>query len=294
MRDLLDAAGRPLAAPSANASGRISPTRAEHVLASLGGRIPLIVDGGPTAHGLEIDDRRADRTAAPRLLRPGPIDLGLARSRPIGARSKRPASSPAIMRRPSRSASTRPSAGAGRMADRLRRRSRAMRRLSASGDLVEAAASLFDRLHEAEAAAAPRIAVAPIPDDGPRRRDQRPPAPRRGAAGRRMMPLALQAGLWGLLSGSALLIGAVAGWFAPLLAPAGRRDHGVRRGRADLGFVVRADGRSLAARQRCRQRFRAGRRRLPRRRRHLHRLQCRARPVGRPPPQALDRRASRA
>ena len=53
MRALLDAAGRPLAAPSANASGAISPTRAEHVLASLGGRIPLILDGGPTERGLE-------------------------------------------------------------------------------------------------------------------------------------------------------------------------------------------------------------------------------------------------
>src|SRR5688572_7708622 len=53
MRALLAACGRPLAAPSANLSGRVSPTRAEHVLAGLGGRIPLIVDGGPTAHGLE-------------------------------------------------------------------------------------------------------------------------------------------------------------------------------------------------------------------------------------------------
>src|SRR5690349_10527639 len=46
MRALIVAAGRPLAAPSANASGKISPTRPEHVLASLGGRIPMIVDGG--------------------------------------------------------------------------------------------------------------------------------------------------------------------------------------------------------------------------------------------------------
>ncbi|MDQ4088144.1 MAG: L-threonylcarbamoyladenylate synthase, partial [Pseudomonadota bacterium] len=53
IRDLLKATGRPLAAPSANASGRISPTRADHVAASLGGRIPLIVDAGPTAVGLE-------------------------------------------------------------------------------------------------------------------------------------------------------------------------------------------------------------------------------------------------
>src|SRR6476619_276021 len=48
MQALLAATGVPLAAPSANASGRISPTRAEHVLASLGGRIALILDGGPT------------------------------------------------------------------------------------------------------------------------------------------------------------------------------------------------------------------------------------------------------
>jgi L-threonylcarbamoyladenylate synthase len=53
MQAVIAATGRPLAAPSANASGRISATRADHVLASLGGRIPLILDGGPTAHGLE-------------------------------------------------------------------------------------------------------------------------------------------------------------------------------------------------------------------------------------------------
>src|SRR4051812_9693688 len=76
MRALIHAVRRPLAAPSANASGRISPTRAEHVLASLGGRIPLIVDAGPTAHGLESTIVAA--TGDPlRLLRPGPIDLGL-------------------------------------------------------------------------------------------------------------------------------------------------------------------------------------------------------------------------
>src|ERR1043165_2447893 len=48
MQDLLRAVGRPLAAPSANASGSISPTRAEHVLKSLSGRIPLVIDGGAT------------------------------------------------------------------------------------------------------------------------------------------------------------------------------------------------------------------------------------------------------
>src|SRR5689334_4593457 len=52
MQALVRATGRPLAAPSANASGSISPTRAEHVLRSLGGKIPLIIDGGATERGL--------------------------------------------------------------------------------------------------------------------------------------------------------------------------------------------------------------------------------------------------
>ena len=81
MRALLEAAGRPLAAPSANASGRISPTRAEHVLASLGGRIALVLDGGPTALGLESTIVAVNGEGL-RLLRPGPIDLGLAPTTP--------------------------------------------------------------------------------------------------------------------------------------------------------------------------------------------------------------------
>src|SRR5438270_6710984 len=74
MRALLNAVGRPLAAPSANASGSISPTRAQHVAKSLGGRIPLIVDAGPTERGLESTIVGA--TGGPlRLLRPGPIEV---------------------------------------------------------------------------------------------------------------------------------------------------------------------------------------------------------------------------
>ena len=74
MQALLKATGRPLAAPSANSSGSISPTRAEHVLKSLGGRIKLIVDSGPTERGLESTIVAA--TGGPlRLLRPGPIEV---------------------------------------------------------------------------------------------------------------------------------------------------------------------------------------------------------------------------
>ncbi len=70
---LIDRVG-PLAAPSANLSGRPSPTRAEHVLGDLGGRVPLIVDGGALEHGLEstVLDVRGE---APVLLRPGALPL---------------------------------------------------------------------------------------------------------------------------------------------------------------------------------------------------------------------------
>jgi len=63
---------RPLAAPSANLSERVSPTRADHVLEDLEGRIPLVLDGGPTTRGLEstVVDLSGE---APRVLRPGPI-----------------------------------------------------------------------------------------------------------------------------------------------------------------------------------------------------------------------------
>jgi L-threonylcarbamoyladenylate synthase len=71
-RELIARCGRPLAAPSANRSNRLSPTRAEHVLADLDGRIDLIIDSGPTAVGLEstVLDLTSD---PPRLLRPGPV-----------------------------------------------------------------------------------------------------------------------------------------------------------------------------------------------------------------------------
>ncbi len=162
MRDLLEATGTPLAAPSANLSGRISPTRAAHVLAGLGGRIALIVDGGPTAHGLE-STIVAVTDGGLRLLRPGPIDLDLA-AEPVG-RIEAPGqlASHYAPAKPLRleivdSHEDEWLIGFGAVAGDAT--------LSASGDLVEAAANLFERLHQAEAAAAPKIAVAPVPDMG--------------------------------------------------------------------------------------------------------------------------------
>lgn len=166
MQAVLRAAGRPLAAPSANRSGRISPTRAEHVLASLGGRIPLILDAGPTAHGLESTIVGVSDGAL-RLLRPGPIgeaELGQALARASGdIEAPGQMQSHYAPAKPLRLNATDAGhdewlIGFGNIDGN--------RNLSPSGNLVEAAARLFDLLHEAEASAAPAIAVAPIPAEG--------------------------------------------------------------------------------------------------------------------------------
>ena len=169
MRALLAATGRPLAAPSANASGRISPTRAAHVLASLDGRIPLVLDDGPTPAGLESTIVLTG--AAPRLLRPGPIEAAAIEA-VLG--SPLAAAGDAIV-------------APGQLAShyapgkplRLNAREAAPHEwligfgavvgddtLSASGDLAKAAARLFDCLHRADASAYARIAVAPVPTEG--------------------------------------------------------------------------------------------------------------------------------
>ena len=163
LRDLLAACSRPLAAPSANPSGRISPTRAQHVLAGLGGRILLIVDAGPTEHGLESTIVAVD-SGELRLLRPGPVDLGLEANAAAGR-----IESPGQLRshyapaKPLRLDAVEAAGdewliGFGPV--------KGDDSLGESGDLVEAAARLFDALHRAEAAPRPRIAVAPVPDTG--------------------------------------------------------------------------------------------------------------------------------
>jgi L-threonylcarbamoyladenylate synthase len=162
MQALLRATARPLAAPSANASGAISPTRAEHVSKSLGGRIPLIVDGGQTSRGIESTIVAA--TGGPlRLLRRGPIevDADLASSPSIEAPGQLA----------SHYAPSKPLRLTARVAEddeyligfgQIEGESS----LSPSGDLVEAAARLFDSLHVADASAKGRIAVAPVPEHG--------------------------------------------------------------------------------------------------------------------------------
>lgn len=166
---LIAATGKPLAAPSANASGRISPTRAGHVLKSLEGRIPLIIDAGPTRAGLESTIVAVEGNAF-RLLREGAIPaerLGLV-ARPAATDPRRP-SAPGQLeshyapRQPVRldAASAGPGEyliGFGPIAGDSN--------LSPAGDLTEAAARLFDLLHVAEASGKTAIAVAPVPDHG--------------------------------------------------------------------------------------------------------------------------------
>ncbi|HLZ77726.1 MAG TPA: L-threonylcarbamoyladenylate synthase [Sphingomonas sp.] len=171
MRALITASGRPLAAPSANASGKISATRAEHVAASLGDRVPLILDGGPTHLGLEstIVAVGEDRL---RLLRPGPIDAGaLAEVSCLPVSTANDGSIEAPGQLSSHYAPDKPLRleaverrdgewliGFGAIAGDDT--------LSAGGDLVEAAARLFDALHRTEGVSASGVAVAPIPREG--------------------------------------------------------------------------------------------------------------------------------
>jgi L-threonylcarbamoyladenylate synthase len=162
MQALLRAVGRPLAAPSANASGSISPTRAEHVLKSLGGRIPLIIDAGPTERGIE--STIVATTGGPlRLLRPGPLTVDAQPTR--GSRVEAPgqlashyAPSKPLRLNASHAAADEYLIGFGAIGGDAS--------LSPSADLIEAAARLFDLLHEADASEMPRIAVAPVPSGG--------------------------------------------------------------------------------------------------------------------------------
>jgi L-threonylcarbamoyladenylate synthase len=163
MQALLRRTGRPLAAPSANASGRISPTRAEHVLKSLEGRIPLIVDAGPTERGLESTIVAATGGQI-RLLRRGPVSVAgaieavTAEIEAPGQLASHYAPSKPLRLNAAEATQDEFMIGFGKAGGDVN--------LSANGDPVEAAARLFELLHVADGSAKPRIAVAPIPDEG--------------------------------------------------------------------------------------------------------------------------------
>jgi L-threonylcarbamoyladenylate synthase len=172
---LIAAVGRPIAAPSANRSGRVSPTTADHVLADLDGRIDLVLDGGATVVGVE-STIVACLDARPALLRPG----GIARAaieRLVGPlagfdTTAAPAAPGLLASHYAPRASLRLAATdvrdgeaaldfGGRLAGGILRLD-----LSPAGDLVEAAANLFAYLRRLDATGAGTIAVAPIPAEG--------------------------------------------------------------------------------------------------------------------------------
>lgn len=171
MQAVIAASGKPLAAPSANASGGISPTTAAHVLATLDGHIPLVIDAGPCSAGLESTIVRplSDRII---MLREGPVTRAMLQTTsglPVVDDDSGRISAPGQMT--SHYAPGKPMLldcveapadvfhiGFGPVAGDYQ--------LSATGDLTQAAARLFDALHAGAASARPKIAVAPIPVEG--------------------------------------------------------------------------------------------------------------------------------
>jgi L-threonylcarbamoyladenylate synthase len=167
MQALIAATGRPLAAPSANASGSISPTTAAHVAASLGAKVSIIVDDGPTSRGLE-----STIVANGTILRPGPVTEEMLRDTLACEYSAEPdAGITAPGQLPGHYAPNKPVRLNAREADADEwligfGEVDGHRNLSVTADLAEAATNLFAALHESDAAPSPKIAVAPIPTTG--------------------------------------------------------------------------------------------------------------------------------
>lgn len=163
MRAVLAEVNAPLAAPSANRSGFVSPTTVEHVLATLDGQIDAVLDAGPCARGLEStivavrEDGRLD------VLRPGPIAIAAGSPQTQAVEAPGQLASHYAPGKPLRLEVSAASAdefliGFGAVAGDCS--------LSPHGDLDEAAAQLYACLHRAATAHQPRIAVAPIPSQG--------------------------------------------------------------------------------------------------------------------------------
>ena len=172
-RALLEEFGGPVSAPSANRSGKLSPTRAEDVKRELGDQVELVLDGGECEKGIESSIVAVMPDEPPRLLRPGAAsraqleeivgDLAAAGSGAITAPGQ-------LVSHYAPRAAVRLNAtsvddgevllGFGPAAEG------ATLNLSPSGDTVEAAANLYRMLRELDAYAASTIAVSPVPDTG--------------------------------------------------------------------------------------------------------------------------------
>lgn len=172
MRAVLEATGLPLAAPSANPSGEVSPTTAAHVAQGLGDRIAMILDGGACAAGIESTIVALRDFGEWHMLRPGPVgeaEIAAVLGAPAQGASTGAIEAPGQLAshyapgKPVRlgAAESAPDEfliGFGAVAGEIS--------LSSIGDLAEAAARLYDCLHAARAAPQPRIAVAPVPEQG--------------------------------------------------------------------------------------------------------------------------------
>ncbi len=181
-RALLAAFGRPVAGPSANRSGRVSPTRAAHVLEDLNGRIAAVLDGGDTRVGLE-STVVACLGGRARLLRPGGITrerlrdvLGYDLEGPEAADTHTPVGPGLLASHYAPNAAVRLDAMRIAPGEALmlfgdfrpegHDAARAVVNLSEAGDATEAAARLFGALRDLDASGAATIAVAPIPSEG--------------------------------------------------------------------------------------------------------------------------------
>jgi L-threonylcarbamoyladenylate synthase len=182
---LLKAAGKPIAAPSANRSGHVSATRAEHVAADLGEKVDLILDGGPTAHGLESTVLDLSGSAhfqtgdAPLLLRPGAVTAeqieavtGQLLWRAFDA-DETPLSPGQLASHYAPKAAVRldatdvaPGEALLAFGTPVPPTAGLVINLSESGHLLEAAANLFAALRTLDASGAKTIAVMPIPEHG--------------------------------------------------------------------------------------------------------------------------------
>ncbi len=177
---ILQAAGRPIAAPSANRSGRVSATSAAHVLEDLDGRIDAVLDGGATEVGVE-STIVACLDGAPRLLRPGGVPRAaiegvIGRSLVLAGEAGMAPISPGLLASHyAPAARIRLAADAPRLGEAwlgfgsdpaLLASAVPGLDLSPGGDLTEAAANLFGHLRALDAAGPAVIAVASIPDHG--------------------------------------------------------------------------------------------------------------------------------
>jgi len=169
---ILEAYGKPVAAPSANRFGRISPTSAEDVIEELGGRIPLVLDGGPCAHGVESTIVLV-RGGELHILRNGPVTagelagFGTVRGRVAGISAPGGLASHYAPRTPLVIAGSCVPAEAGLLAWQSAGGGFArVERLSETQDLREAAANLYGAMRRLDAAGLKLIIAEPVPETG--------------------------------------------------------------------------------------------------------------------------------